>query len=183
MNRAGKNNQTNYLLHCKFSKTTKCTRPILARALLLLVFEKCTRAYLFQIALKIVWLPILTSISSNEITKQPKDFICCHALIACHHSPHCNNKALFISYTITEFYVTSSLALETEDNNIVKLLAISQTINSNYFWQNFKFLKNPRLLGKIKRLRFISLSFFSVLIICTANFGNWRNGTDLLVIC
>ena len=31
-----------------------------ARALLL-VFEKFTRAYLFQIALEIMWLPILTS--------------------------------------------------------------------------------------------------------------------------
>ena len=35
-------------------------RPLRARAILL-VFEKFTRAYLFQIALEIIWLPIQTN--------------------------------------------------------------------------------------------------------------------------
>ena len=89
-----------------FSKTNKVHS--LARALLL-VFGKFTRAYLFQIVLEIMWLPIVTSISCNEIIKLPKDFRCCHS--SPHHSPHRNNS-LFISYTITEFCVTSSLVLD-----------------------------------------------------------------------
>ena len=51
MNRAGKNKQTNYLLYGKIFKDQKVHS--LARALLL-VFGKCTRAYLFQIALEIM---------------------------------------------------------------------------------------------------------------------------------
>ena len=40
-------------------------RALWARTLLL-VFEKFIRAYLFQIALEIMWLPILTSIQFNN---------------------------------------------------------------------------------------------------------------------
>ena len=64
---------------------------------------------------------------------------------------------LYISCTITEFCVTSSLALDNWGQNIVRLLAIA--IFFDRF--TFKFLKNHRLLSKINTvsLRFISLSF------------------------
>ena len=44
--------------HCKFFKDHKIQFALWTRALLL-VFEKFTPAYLFQIALEIMWLPIL----------------------------------------------------------------------------------------------------------------------------
>ena len=99
------------------------------------------RAYLFQTALEIMWLSILTSISCNEIIK--------YLTIP------------YLSHTRSRNFASHLLWLsKTKGKNIVKLLAISQTVNSNYFWQIFKFLKIARLLGKIKKLRFISLSFF-----------------------
>ena len=45
--------QSGSISTCKFFKHPKLHEPVI-----LFVFEKFTRAYLFQIALEIVWLPI-----------------------------------------------------------------------------------------------------------------------------
>ena len=67
----------------------------------------------------------------------------------------------YLSHTRSRNFASHLLWFSTtKGKSIVKLLAIIQTVNSNYFGQIFKFLKIAWLRGKIKRLRFISLSFF-----------------------
>ena len=43
-------------------------RPQIANRAILLVFEKSTRAYLFQIALEIIWLPTQTEFKTAHVT-------------------------------------------------------------------------------------------------------------------
>ena len=71
------------------------------------------------------------------------------------------NSSLFNSCMITEFCVTSSLAVDNwgqKDCSTRHKPNPSIPIIFDRF--SFKFLKIVRLLGKIKRLRFKSLSFF-----------------------
>ena len=78
-------------------------------------------------------------ISSNKIIKPPKYFI--WPLIAC-HSPHWNNP-LFISCMITEFCVTSSLALDNWGQKYCRTLGYKP--NSSMRFSILKFVIIPTI--------------------------------------